>query len=110
MWRLRPAEQKDGSPGSKWETASFVLTPEARSQLLEAIESNQLMTLHRFYEHTGTMDGILESVSIQRGERKKVVTCRNHFPDSFVRFGKQLRAILSYQHGSKWREAPYEPR
>jgi hypothetical protein len=96
---------------SRWERADFTVTAESRAQVLAAIKSNELMKLHRSYDRTDTFDGFWKSVSIKQGEHEKIVSCRNHFPESFERFGQQLTTIVSrYNHELKWQEVERFPR
>jgi hypothetical protein len=100
---LRPVYGPNG-PASH-ETVTFTIPPEARASILESVESNGVMKLHRSYDSTG-FDGIHETLVIKQGEREKLVHCGNHFPESFVNFREELRAIVTpFAANLKWHKA-----
>jgi hypothetical protein len=77
---------------------------EALRKVLDAIESNRVMKLHRSYTRTGGFDGFQRWLVIKQGDREKRVGCSNYFPEGFTRFNQQFYEIVSsYQNGAPWR-------
>jgi len=77
-----------------WEVATLQLAPEAVAEVLEAVESNDLMGLHKAY-HADIADGTQWVLWMKQGAREKSVYFDNRFPPAITRFAEQLDAILA---------------
>jgi predicted small lipoprotein YifL len=87
-----------------WERASFHLQQGAMVQIVEAVEANRLLELHKGY-HADVADGTQWVLWIKQGKRQKSVYFNNHFPKQIIRFAQKLDAILA-ESGSgklKWK-------
>jgi hypothetical protein len=77
-----------------WEVATLQLPPEALTEVLKAVDSNNLMDLHKAY-HKDIADGTQWVLWIRQGEREKSVYFNNNFPRAIAAFAEQMDAILS---------------
>jgi hypothetical protein len=77
-----------------WYTATIQLPPESLTKVLQAVEDNHLLGLHRAY-HANVADGAQWVLWIKQGDEEKSVSFNNHFPKEIVRFANSLDAILS---------------
>jgi len=78
-----------------WEVATLQLPPEALAEVLKAVESNNLMGLHKAYYDEKIADGTQWVLWIRQGEREKSVYFNNSFPREITAFAEQMDAILS---------------
>jgi hypothetical protein len=90
-----------------WEYATLQLSPEALADVLQAVESNHLMGLHRAY-HKNIADGTQWVLWLKQGEREKSVYFDNYFPPAITAFAKQFDAILTRAGSDKvtWQPVP----
>lgn len=77
----------------QWETAALRLRPESLTEVLKAVESNGLMSLHRAY-HSDVRDGTQWVFWVRQGGQEKSVYFNNRFPRSATRFAQQLDGVL----------------
>jgi hypothetical protein len=77
-----------------WEKATLQLPPRSLTKVLEAVEANRLMELHKGY-HANVADGTQWVLWIKQGNQEKSVYFNNHFPEQIVRFAERLDGILS---------------
>ena len=77
-----------------WETATLQLQADKLAEVLKAVETNDLMNLHRAY-HTDVNDGTQWVLWIKQGEQEKSVYFNNSFPRRIKEFASQLDGILS---------------
>ena len=92
LHRMKSERQPDVTDLS-WEAATLHLPPEAVAGVLQAVESNNLMSLHKAYRED-IADGTQWVLWIKQGEREKSVYFNNSFPGSITAFAEQLDAIL----------------
>lgn len=77
-----------------WEVVTLQLPSEAIAEVLKAVETNDLMGLHKAY-HENVADGTQWVLWIKQGDRQKSVYFNNHFPKAITRFAKQLDSIMA---------------
>ena len=87
-------ERKENAIVQSWETATLQLPPDAVAEVLKAIETNDLMDLHRAY-HANVHDGAQWVFWIKQGNREKSVYFNNSFPRPITRFAEQLDGVLA---------------
>jgi hypothetical protein len=93
LHRMKSERQQDVTMLS-WEAATLQLSPEAVADVLKAVESNNLMGLHKAY-HEDIADGTQWVLWIKQGEREKSVYFDNNFPRAITAFAEQLDAIVA---------------
>jgi hypothetical protein len=93
LHRMKSMHQNDVTVQS-WEVGTLQLPPEAITELLKAVESNNLLGLQKAY-HANVHDGTQWVLWIMQGEQEKSVYFDNHFPRSITAFAQQLDAILA---------------
>ena len=87
------SERREDVTVLSWEVATLQLSPEALAEALQAVESNDLMGLHRAY-HEDIADGTQWVLWIKQGEREKSVYFNNRFPSAISAFAQQLDGVL----------------
>ena len=70
------------------------LSEESLAKVLQAVEDNQLLGLHKAY-HANVEDGTQWVLWIKQGENEKAIYFNNHFPKAIVGFATDLDAVLS---------------
>lgn len=92
-----------------WERATIELSREELAQVLEAIENERLMKLHRSYAPRPHIhDGTQWVLWIKQGESEKSVYFNNSFPKSIVRFAKRIDGIIAaHRDQLKWEPLPH---
>jgi hypothetical protein len=93
LHRMKSERQKNVNALS-WERTTLQLSPESLADVLKAVESNNLIGLHKAY-HEATADGTQWVLRVRQGELEKSVYFNNNFPRSITAFAEQLDAILS---------------
>jgi hypothetical protein len=93
LHRMKSERQQDVTVLS-WEVATLQLPPEAVAEVLKAVDSNDLMGLHKAY-HENIADGTQWVLWIKQGEGEKSVYFNNSFPRAITAFAEQLDAILA---------------
>lgn len=88
------AERKEDVTVLSWEVATLQLSPDALAEVLKAVESNDLMELHKEY-HENIHDGTQWVLWIKQGEREKSVYFNNNFPRRIKAFAEQLDGMLA---------------
>ena len=101
------AEYRKDVTVTSWEFATLQLSPEALAEVLQAVESNNLMRLHKAY-HEDIADGTQWVLWIKQGEQEKSVYFDNSFPRAITDFAEQLDAILTRDGSDKvtWQPVP----
>ena len=103
---MKPEHQNDVTVLS-WEAGTLQLPPEAMTEVLKAVELNNLLGLRKAY-HADVADGTQWVLWIKQGEQEKSAYFDNRFPRSITAFAEQLDAILT-QAGLDnvvWQTAP----
>ena len=93
LHRLKSERREDVTILS-WEVATLQLSPEVLAEVLKAVESNNLMGLHKAY-HEDIADGTQWVLWIKQGEGEKSVYFNNSFPKAIRAFAEQLDAVLA---------------
>lgn len=90
-----------------WETTTLQLSPQAFADVLNAVESNDLMTLREEY-YENIQDGTQWVLWIKQGEREKSVYFNNNFPRRIMAFAEEFDAILARSGSDKsvWQPEP----
>jgi hypothetical protein len=103
---MKPEHRQDVT-AILWETATLQLSTEAVAEVLKAVESNDLMGLHRAY-HEDINDGTQWVLWVKQGKREKSVYFDNRFPPAINQFAEQLDAILARAGFDKvvWQPVP----
>jgi hypothetical protein len=78
-----------------WEVATLQLPQEQLAEVVKAVESNNLMGLHKAYHDKNIADGTQWVLWIKQGDQEKSVYFNNTFPKEITAFAKQLDAILA---------------
>jgi hypothetical protein len=97
--RMKSVRREDATALSR-KTATLQLAPEAVGEVLNAVEANGLMRLHKAY-HGDVHDGAQWICWIRQGEREKAVYFNNNFPREITTFAKQLDGILARAGSAK---------
>jgi hypothetical protein len=77
-----------------WYKATMKLPGESLAKVLQAVEENQLLGLHKAY-HADVADGTQWVLWLSQGEKEKSVYFNNHFPKEIIRFAASLDAVLA---------------
>ncbi len=93
LHRMKSERERDVTVLS-WEVAILQLSPEEVTEVLKAVESNDLMELRKEY-HENIHDGTQWVLWIKQGEQEKSVYFNNNFPRRIKAFAEQLDAILA---------------
>lgn len=76
-----------------WNTGTTTFTTDDVKVILHSVKDLRIMGLKSIYS-AGVHDGSQWLLSIQQGERQKVVYFDNHFPKSIIAFGKVIDDLL----------------
>src|SRR5262249_50895911 len=87
------SERQENVNVLSWEVGTLQLSPEGLAEVLKAVESNNLMSLHKAY-HEDIADGTQWVLWIRQGGWEKSVYFNNSFPRAITAFAEQLDAIL----------------
>jgi hypothetical protein len=77
-----------------WYKATMQLSAESLAKVLQAVEDNHLLALHKAY-HADVADGTQWVLWIKQGDEEKSVYFNNHFPQEIVRFAGAVDAVLA---------------
>lgn len=90
-----------------WETTSYHLSQESLTEVLNAVETNNLLGLRKAY-HENIRDGTQWVLWIKQGEQEKSVYFDNNFPQRIKTFAKELDAILTRtgSNNAVWQPVP----
>lgn len=89
------SEQKERVVALSWEAATMQLSPERVAEVLKAVESNNLLSLHKAYHDESIADGTQWVLWIRQGDNEKSVYFNNNFPREITAFAEQIDAILA---------------
>jgi hypothetical protein len=91
----RKSARRDNVNVLSWEVATLQLPPDVVSEVLNEVESNGLMALHKAYHDDDIKDGTQWVLWIKQAEREKSIYFSNSFPRAIIAFADQLDIILA---------------
>jgi len=76
-----------------WYVGGMSLPQPALAQVLEAVDDNHLLAMHKGY-HADVCDGTQWVLWITQGDDEKSVYFNNHFPKEIIAFARSLDEVL----------------
>jgi hypothetical protein len=92
---------------ARWETTTLRLPAASMARVLQALEQNRVLELHR-HRNKRKADGTQWVLWVKQGSSEKSVYCDNCFPDEILRFAEAIDVVLA-QNGlaqATWRAVP----